>query len=107
LGEADEDLAEHGEGEVGGRKAGAGVADPVAQKDEQGGVDKGKAGAAGVEGIKGKRGGEDECEEEGGGEPVYGGGGRSVISCCSVGDGREGEPLISSQSLFRGGVVCF
>ena len=37
LGEANEDLAEHGDGEVWWRGAGAGIADPVTGEDEEGG----------------------------------------------------------------------
>ena len=105
MGEANEDLAEHGEGEVWGGKTRTGVADPVAKEDEQGGADEGEARAADMEGVKSKGSGEDEGEEEGGGEPVYGGGGGAEISCSSVGDGGEGEPLISSQSMFGKGMV--
>lgn len=57
MSEADEDLAEHGKSEAWRGDAGAGVADPVPQEDEEGGADKGEAGPAGVECVEGERGG--------------------------------------------------
>ena len=44
-------MAEHGAAEVGGRHAGTGVADPVPQKDKQGGADESEARPALMEGI--------------------------------------------------------
>lgn len=38
-------------------------------------------------------GGEDEGEEEGGAEPIYGCGVSAEVGCCCVGYGGEGEPL--------------
>ena len=93
MGETDENLAEHGEAEGGGRGACAAVADPVAEEDEEGGGDNCEAGTAGVEGPDCCGGGDHEGEEETGAEPVDDAGvcGEEIGGC--VGDGGVGKPL--------------
>lgn len=93
LGEADEDLANHDGGEGGRGGARAGVADPVADQDEEGGGYEGEAGAAGVEGVDCKGGCDDEGEEESGAEPIDDGGGGGEVGGRCVRDGGVGEPL--------------
>ena len=93
MGETDEDLAEEGEAEGGGRGACAAVADPVAEEDEEGGGDDCEAGAAGVEGPDCCRGGDYEGEEESGAEPVDDAGVCGEEIGCCVGDGGVREPL--------------
>lgn len=93
LGEADEDLAEHDGGEGGRGGSSAGVADPIAGQDKEGGGDECEAGAAGVEGIDGEWRSNDEGEEEGRAEPVYDGGGGGEVGGCCVGDRGVRKPL--------------
>ena len=93
MGETDEDLAEHGEGEGRGGGACAAVADPVAEEDEEGGGDDCEAGTAGVEGPDCCWGGYYEGEEETGAEPVDDAGVRGEEIGCCVGDGGVRKPL--------------
>ncbi len=86
-------MAKHCEAEVWRGGAGASVADPVSEEDEDRAGDHGSAWAGAVEGVDYEGGGEDEGKEEGGGEPIYYAGRRGIECCGSVGDGGEGEPL--------------
>ena len=86
-------MADQFEGVGGGGAAGSGVAQPVAEEDEDGGGEDGEAWARSREGVEGEWRGEEEGEEEGCAEPVYrcGGGGEEEGGC--VGDRGVGEPL--------------
>lgn len=93
LGEAVKDLPEHDDAESGWGGACAGIADPVAEEDEERSGDEGKAGTARVEGIDSCGRGGDEGEEEGRGEPIDDALGGGEEGRCCAGDGGEGEPL--------------
>lgn len=93
LSEADEDLAEHYDAVLRWGGTRAGVADPIAAQDEEGGGDEGEARAAGVESVNSWWGGGDEGEEEGRAEPIDYAGGGGEVGCCCVGDWGEGKPL--------------
>lgn len=100
LGEPDEDLAEHCDGEVWRRGARASIADPVAGEDEKGGRYQGEARATGVEGIDCEGSGDDEGEEKSGAEPIDDGGGGGEIFGCGVGYRGKRKPLDQSSVTF-------
>lgn len=60
-----------------------------------------------MERVKSERGGKDESEEEGRGEPINCGGGGGKVGCGGIGDGGEGEPLVWGQSHSGGCIVFF
>ena len=90
MSEADEDLAEHDDAEPRWRGACSGVADPVADEDEERSREEGKSWTAMVEGVYSRRGGGDEGEEECGAEPIDDARGSGEVGRCRVGDRREG-----------------
>ena len=76
-----------------GGQAHADVADPVAEEEQHRGGDDGGAGPRAVQRVDGEGGSDEEGEEEGGAEPVNGGGRSAEVEGGRVGDGGEGEPL--------------
>lgn len=99
MSEPDEDLPEHDHAEtVVGGGSGAGVTDPVADEDEEGGGDDGGLGATFVQSPYHEGGDRAEGKEERRAQPVYGRGRDVEILSGGCGDGREGEPLLYLNS---------